>query len=242
MYIGKVRWREKKRIQFFPSILWFLNLSFPENLTKDKTLTMILYFSFYLVDMVRSDENEEATLLNRTNGGGPTIAPSKLSFGSFSNQVLCALHQPPLNIFIIWRNYEQKIVSDPKINKFKKLFKSRWIPWFSRRLQICIMYLVSRIYCSAQFKKKTICWTRNRIKFRDIYFESAKLLFCQQIFFLFSILSFFSTILMFFDPQIKSFAIFFSMSTNLFGQIFSLTVSNTNCNTEVTPSFSIESW
>lgn len=28
--------------------------------------------------MVRNDENEEATLLNRTNGGGPTIAPSKL--------------------------------------------------------------------------------------------------------------------------------------------------------------------
>lgn len=30
--------------------------------------------------MVRSDENEEATLLNRTNGGGPTITPSKLLF------------------------------------------------------------------------------------------------------------------------------------------------------------------
>lgn len=27
--------------------------------------------------MVRNDENEEATLLNRTNGGGPAIAPSK---------------------------------------------------------------------------------------------------------------------------------------------------------------------
>lgn len=39
----------------------------------------IFFFSFYLVDMVRSDENEEATLLNRTNGG-PTIATSKLFY------------------------------------------------------------------------------------------------------------------------------------------------------------------
>ncbi|KAJ6637954.1 Equilibrative nucleoside transporter 3 [Pseudolycoriella hygida] len=34
------------------------------------------YRYFYIVDMVRSDENEEATLLNRTNGGGPTVAPN----------------------------------------------------------------------------------------------------------------------------------------------------------------------